>query len=286
MNRLLVPYLFVVLCVLPKTVAADDQSPWERKLPFKSAIIQYAISGMEEGRETVYIDDYGSRRAIYHETVSKMMGMTVTNSTFELVSPDSIYSYDLQNGEGVKTGNPQKYMIDEYRKLSAADKQKVRQNAGKMATVSAGAMGAEGMTAKVQPNAAEILGYSCDKVEVPGGGSSYLMHDTDLLLKTEMEMMGMKMTTVATSVTKGDVDDKYFHHPAGITAEADAEADAMAEEMARQTVAMLRDPENAPQPGIQTMGFPGNMDEMSEEERQMMQQAEKMMRQMQGVEGQ
>ncbi len=285
MNRILVLYCFVVLCAVPKIVAAEDQSPWEKKLPFKSAIIEYAISGMEEGRETVYIDDYGSKRATYHETVSKMMGMTMTNSTIELVTPDFIYSYDLQSRDGVKTNNPQKYLINEYRKLSAADKQKVRQNAEKMAASYAGAMGVEGMTTEIQHNAAEILGYSCDKVEVPGG-SSYLMHDTDILMKLEMEMMGMKMSTVATSFDKQNVDGKYFQHPAGITAEADAEADAMAEEMAAQTVAMLKDPEHAPQPEMQGMGYPGNMEDLSDEDKEMLQQAEKMMREMQGGQGQ
>jgi len=286
MNRLLVLYCFVVLCAVPNIVTAEDQSPWEKKLPFKSAIIEYAIGGMEEGRETVYIDDYGSKRATYHETVSKMMGMTVTNSTIELVTPDFIYSYDLQSREGVKTSNPQKYLIDEYRKLSAADKQKVRRNAEKMAAASTGVMGIEGVSASIEHNAAKILGYSCDKVEIPGGGSSYLMHDTDLLLKSEMEMMGMRMSTVATSFNKGNVDGKYFQHPAGITAEADAEADAMAEEMAGQTVAMLKDPEHAPQPEMQGMGFPGKMEDLSEEDKEMLQQAEKMMRQMKGMKGQ
>ena len=51
------------------------------------------------------------------------------------------------------------------------------------------------------------------------------------------------LNIVATSVEKGDVDDRFFQHPVGINAEMDAEADAMANGMAKQVVAMLKDPE-------------------------------------------
>ena len=283
MNRILLLCFFVVLLILPKAVMADDASPWEKKLPFENAIIEYAITGIEEGQETLYIRDHGNQRATYHETVSKMMGMTVPNSTVELITPDYIYSYDLQNREGVKTTNPQKYMIDEYNKLSTAEKEKVLLNAEKMGSAYIDKMGGDGMTGKVQQNAAEILGYSCDKVEVMGGNASYLIHGTDILLKSDIDMMGMKMSLVATSVKKDDAEDKFFQHPAGINAEMDEEADAMAKEMAGRTVAMLKDPENAPQSLMQPMGFPGKMEGMSEEEKQMMQQAEKMMQGIKGV---
>ena len=46
---------------------------------------------------------------------------------------------------------------------------------GHYAEAIAEGMGGEGMDVKIQPNAAEILGYSCDKVEVMGG-VTYLLH--------------------------------------------------------------------------------------------------------------
>jgi hypothetical protein len=246
---------------MPTTIFADGESPWEKKLPFKSSIIHYAINGMEEGQEKLYIRDSGQQRAIYHETVSKMMGMVANNSTIELITTDYIYSYDLQNSEGEKATNPQKYMIEEYEKLSAADKNKVRDNAEKMGTAYM-----EGMGGVVQQNAAEILGYSCDKVEIMGGVSTYLIHGTDIPLKTEMDMMGMKMNIVATSIEKGDVDDRFFQHPAGISAELDAGADAKAREMARQVVAMLKDPGDVARKEAQPTGIPEKMEGMSEED--------------------
>lgn len=285
MKKLLWLCFLVVFLALPKTIPAADELPWEKKLPFKSGIIHYAISGMEEGQETLYLRDNGKQRATYHETVSSMMGMKLNNSTVELKTPDYIYTYDLQSREGSKVSNPQKYMMEEYNKLSAAEKKKVRQNAEKLGAAYTEGIGSEGMGGKIQQNAAEILGYSCDKVDVMGA-STFLMHGTDILLKTEMDMMGMKMNMVATSVEEGKVDDKFFQHPADIKAEMDAEADVMARAMARQVIANLKDPENAPQSEIQPVGLPGEMEGMSEEDKQMMEQIQKMMQGMKGTHGQ
>jgi len=275
MKKVFWMYLIIALWTTSTTVFAGDGSPWQKKLPFKSGTIHYAISGMEEGQETVYIRDSGHQRAIYHETVTKMMGMAVNNSTIELITPDYIYSYDLLNSEGAKATNPQKYMIEEYEKLSAADKKKVRDNAEK-----SGAAFSEGMGGEIKKNATELLGYSCDKMEMMGGVSTYLIHGTDIPLKTEMNMMGMKMNIIATSLEKGDVNDKFFQHPAGIIAELDAEADAMAREMAKQVVAMLKNPENSGMPKAQSMGMPAGM---SEEDKKAMQQLEQMMQGMKGM---
>lgn len=287
MKKLFLLCFLVALMGLSAIVFADDTSPpWEKKLPFKSAIIHYALSGMEEGEETLYIRDYGKERATYHETVSTMMGLTTKTSTIELETPDFIYSYDLQERGGVKTSNPQKYMIEEYARLSSAEKKKVRENAEKMGTAYAEAkadgMGGGGMAIKMQHNAAEMLGYRCDKVEVMGG-VTYLLHDTDICLKSEMNMLGMKMEMVATSVQEVDVDDKFFQHPDGIIAEIDAEAETMVREMAGQVVAMLKDPDSSPKGEGQPMRFSGKMEGMSEEDKLMIQQAEKMMQNMKGM---
>jgi len=286
MKKLFLLCFLVVLWASPTIVFSEDLSPWEKKLPFQSAIIHYALSGMEEGEETLYVRDYGKERATYHETVSAMIGLTANSSTIELETPDSIYFYDLQEKEGIKTSNPKKYMIEEYAGLSPAEKKKVRENAEKMGTVYAEAMaegmGGEGMVVKIEHNATEILGYSCDKVEVMGG-VTYLLHGTDICLKSEMKVLGMKMEMVATSVREGDVDDKFFEHPAGIHAEVDAEAETMVKEMAGQVVAILKDPDNRSHSKARPMRLSGKMEGLSEEEKLMIQQAEKMMQTMKGM---
>jgi len=277
MKRNCIVWLVGLVCMFPMLVSAGNASPWEKELPFKNITIKYAIHGMEEGEEIIYIRDHGKERARYHTTTTKMMGMTMNNSTIEFMTPDFIYTYDLQEKSGSKAVNPQKYMIEEYEKLSSADKKKVLENAEKK-----GGAFIAGMGGSIEQNAAEILSYSCDKLDIMGGSTTYLIHDTDIPLKTDVAMMGMKMTMEATSVDNGKVSGKYFKHPAGIVAEVDPQTDEISRNMARQTIAMLKDPEGARQEQPAQMGGQ-QQGKMSEEDQQMMKQ---MMEGMKGMFGQ
>ncbi len=274
MKRLLALWLVVAFLALPVRIFAGNELLWEKQLPFQHATIRYVIKGMEEGKETLYVRDNGKERATYRETVSNMMGMKTPNSTITIKNPDSIYSYDLQKHQGFKAVNPQKYMIEEYNKLSPAEQERVRQSVKKM-----GAAYTEGMGGTIQQNALEILGYSCDKVEIMGGSATYLIHDTDVSLRTEMNIMGMNLTMVAETVDKGEVDDKFFQSPEGIDAEINGQADEIAKDMATQAIAMLKNPESAKNARIIAPMVPDGGKPMSQEEKEeMMQQMEQMMK--------
>jgi hypothetical protein len=267
----IVSWMWLTLCF------AGDEMIWEKKLPFQTATIHYTIRGMENGKETLYIRDNGKERATYRETTSDMMGMKMTTRTVEFKSPEFVYHYDLEKGQGYKGVNPQKIMIEEYDKLSPGDKEKVRENAKKM-----GAAFTEGMGGQISQNATKMLGYDCDKVEIPGGSSTYLIHDTDIPLKTEMNMMGMKLTMTAEAVDN-QVEDQAFEHPAGITAEANSESDKMAQGMARQAIAMLKEPEKTKNTtAMPQLAVPGSKTKMSAEDKEMMQQVQQMIKEMKG----
>ncbi len=271
-------WLIVVFLALPARVFAGNELLWEKQLPFKDATIHYVIKGMEEGKETLYVRDNGKEWVTYRESLSNMMGMKTANSTITIKNPDFIYSYDLQKQQGVKAVNPQKYMIQEYNNLSRAEQEKVREGAKKM-----GAAYTEGMGGTLQPNALEILGYSCDKIEIMGGSASYLIHDTDVALKTEMNVMGMNLTMLAEAVDKGQVADKFFRHPENITAEVNSQSDEIAKNMATQAIAMLKDPESAKNGGITASMVPGGKKPMpKKEQEEMMQQMEQMIKGLQG----
>jgi len=66
--------VFFIIVVVPAVGSADD-SPWNRKLPFKELAIHYIVSGMENGTETLFIQDYGQRRALVHEGTTSIMGV-------------------------------------------------------------------------------------------------------------------------------------------------------------------------------------------------------------------
>ncbi|SDP22778.1 hypothetical protein [Desulforhopalus singaporensis] len=279
MLRLMIVSLLVAVFGVAEGFAGESL-PWEKKLPYKELTVVYKISGLENGKETLYLRDYGRQRATYRETVTKMMGTTVKDRTIEFVTPDYIYTYDLQAHEGVQGVNPQKYMVEEYEKLSPADKDKVLSNAEK-AGVAAGTM----VGAKVEENALVILGYDCDKVTVMGGSVSYIMHGTDIVLKSEVAMMGMKMVSEAVSLEEKVTDASVFNHPPGITAVADPDAEQVGRSMAIQSIEVLKDPEKMTMFQEKTGEEGAVKKQMQDAQKQIMEQAGEMLKGIQNMFG-
>lgn len=268
---------FVILILFPASVFAGNKSPWESKLPFKSASIHYTISGMENGTEVTYIRDYGREVANYHTTKTSMMGMVMVNETVDISTPDWVYSFDLTNHTGTQQVNPEKYMIEEYHKLSKAEQKQVRKNGEKM-----GVSVAEGFGGTVQQNAEKILGYNCDRAEMMGS-MSYSIHGTDIPLRVESNMMGMSIKIEAISVDEGRVADKFFLLPEGIEPRLDPQSDAIARSMAKQTIDMLKDPKGSEKLQKEAMGERMKTNEqMSPEQHEQMEQAMEMLKGMFG----
>ena len=269
----------VVLILLPFSVTAGDLSPWEAKLPFKNATVHYTISGMQNGSEVTYIRDYGREVATYHTAKITMMGMTMVEETVDITTPEWEYRFDLTEKTGTKSVNPTKYMIEEYSQLSRAEKKQIKENGEKM-----GISTVEGLGGNVQQNVKKILGYSCDRADMMGS-VVYSIHGSQFPLLIESNMMGMKMKVEATSVDEGKVADTFFQFPQGIEIEYDSQSDAIAREMANQTIAMLKDSENAAKKGVMPM-MPGQQPEMSPEDQEQMQQAMEMLKGMFGTQPQ
>ena len=76
-----------------------------RRYPeLKSAIITYKVSGMNNGTETVYIDDWGSREAIYKKFTTKMMGIDIERNVMTLITENGnwVYNIDLNTRTAIK----------------------------------------------------------------------------------------------------------------------------------------------------------------------------------------
>ncbi|MGA7279786.1 MAG: hypothetical protein WBW79_17760, partial [Desulfocapsaceae bacterium] len=178
------------------------------------------------------------------------------------------YSFDLQEETGTKSINPRKLMLDEYQKLSAADRKKVDENAQKTAAIFMGTM-----QGSVEPNAKEILGYACDRTS--GLDTTvYYIHDTPISLYTESNIVGISVKSVATSVEKKAVDEQFFQIPEHIVPQPDPEADRLAAIMAEQTIAALKDPAGFKQKNQGLLGLPpGEQPVIPEEDQMQMEEA-------------
>ncbi len=233
-------FMFLIIILLvPVGWAQARKSPWEIKLPFKSAEIDYQVSGMEKGIERLYVRRYGQERARYRKTKGKIFFKTLATESWEITTPDWIYRIDLLKNKGQKMVNPVKYMEGEFRKLSRADRRKVEKNAKDL-----GLYLMQAMDGEIEKNAVKILGYQCDRISMKMA-TVYSIGGYDIVLKSESSIAGMKMKTVALKIKKGLVPDKFFTPPAGINIIHNPEADRQSRKMAKNVVAMLLDPEAA-----------------------------------------
>lgn len=242
----------VVILLIPSLMSAELNNPWTRNLPFEQAVITYEIIGLESGREILYIRDFGATTARHRQTNTTVLGITQKSSSVEITTPEWIYSFDLQERTGSKSVNPQKLMIKEYDKLSAAEKKKVSDNARGMANVFMG-----GKQGSIEQNVKELLGYSCDRT-TSMGSTVYSIHDTGISLLSETDLMGIKMKIVATSIKETGADKKYFEFPEGIVVQHNKEADQMAQMIAQQSMSALKDPEGFKNKGQGFMGIPSD----------------------------
>jgi len=222
--------LFVLLFA---TSAWAVDNPWDQKLPFKSAMIEYKLSGTMTGEKIIYVKDHGRTTAEYNNTAVKMFGMLQEQKEIIITTPDWEYTIDPMEKTGTKQANFNKYLIQEFNGLSKSEQKKVVKNIEKM-----GVATVNGMEGSIQKKALKILGYTCDKVTI-SGISSYTITGTDLPLKITGNMMGIKINQVATGVTKEDVPSARFKLPAEIEFEHDVQADQMMQEQAKNIIGSL-----------------------------------------------
>lgn len=270
MKKFCLMVVLCMICTLP-VLAFGEDNPWAKKLPFESATLHYNLSGSQEGTEARYIRDYGRESATYRKATTILMGMKMDSDTVEIQDADWMYSYDLKENTGTKMANPQKFMIEEYNKLTPAEKKQVQKNAETM-----GAGLKQGMNGRMEQNVTKILGHSCDRTSFMGG-TVYMLHGTPIPLKTEMNMAGMKMVAEATSFKEGEADDRYFQHPAGIEAVYSQESDEMSKTMAVQMIGMLKDPDAVQKMSQRQSAVPGQ-EGGALEHQEMMDQAGQMMK--------
>ncbi|VAX18305.1 hypothetical protein MNBD_NITROSPINAE01-1534 [hydrothermal vent metagenome] len=230
--------LFLVLTTC-FSFAEDDL--WKIKFPFKTAIIQYDVTGNEKGSEVLYVRKGGMEMSKRHESEGKVLFMSTSTNTLEITTPETVIAIDMDKKTGTRMTNPQKFMKEEYEKLTPEEKETVKKNAEKMGMSGAGMM--QKMGGSFKPKAGEYLGYECDIVSFMGM-TVYQMSGTPVVLKQEGSIMGMTANMVATEVKKDVVvPDEVFEVPDGVEVTFSQEQDDMNREMARKMMETLKDPE-------------------------------------------
>ena len=117
--------LIMAIGVLTPAIAAP------KPYPFKSAIIKYRISGsIQQGTQTLYIDDHGKKTRTERETTINVMGMKRKDSSLEIDDGNYHYRIDLMKKTGEKLPSYSR-RADEMVKAMSAEQKKEMETLGK-----------------------------------------------------------------------------------------------------------------------------------------------------------
>ena len=85
---------------------SDGNDDAIRRYPIKSGIIEYKVSGLQTGTETIYFDDWGMKEAKYTKTEMKIAGTSQEEDRVTYIDGAWNYTYDAIQKSGTKLKNP------------------------------------------------------------------------------------------------------------------------------------------------------------------------------------
>ncbi|MCD6347532.1 MAG: hypothetical protein J7L96_08955 [Bacteroidales bacterium] len=167
-----------------------------QKYPFKSGMIEYKTEGQTTGSRLMYWEKYGYNEYAAEKSVTKMLGMEMATSNYELTLGSTTYTWE-ENGPVQKSENPvADYFIEKETSSKELEDASVEMMKG---------LGFE------KTGKGVIMGKKCDIWE--GIGSKVWVWK-GLSLKSEINMLGMKITETAVKIeTNKSVPARFFKVP-------------------------------------------------------------------------
>ncbi|MCA9407559.1 MAG: hypothetical protein H6755_07900 [Candidatus Omnitrophica bacterium] len=165
----------------------------------KSGIIEYKVSGQQEGSETLYFTNHGQKEARYTNTQMSIFGSKQEFNSVNII--DGEWSYNLN----LKTNEATKINYKEF--MDSMSKQYGSQQNQYFSEEMLAAMGGK----KIKTE--KILGKTCDVYEMSDFGSKTWVYK-GMPLKYEMNMMGMVFKSEAVKIQENpSIDSKKFELP-------------------------------------------------------------------------
>ncbi len=176
--------------------------------PFKSAKIEYAISGTTEGKSVVTMKGDKSVREA-HIVFHKPAG-DENQSNLYIDEGKYVYSIDLEKKTGTMTKNP---LYEVLMGTEPARRQEL------LKKVAVGISPDESSSKELKVVGHEtVAGKECDVYETGGFGQICLWNAIPLKTSISIPDLGLNNNTVATSIQIDlDVPDSVFEVPAGVT---------------------------------------------------------------------
>ena len=159
-----------------KTSSQLDKEGYKR-YAIVSALIEYAISGTQSGKEILHFDRWGLREAKVENLELKAGRMTIPSKTESIM--DGEFLYVLDHGKNTATKTTNQLLTQITAKHETKDMEEIGERTLK-------AMGAK------KTGTATFLGKKCDVWEVKNLGTRMLVYN-GLVMKSETNMAGMKI---------------------------------------------------------------------------------------------
>jgi len=169
--------LFFISLIISIVISAQDFKRYE----FKSGKVVYQSTGSMNGSETMYFDNYGMLEVKNTTATLEMMGIKQVSDTKVIMDGKWVYTIDNNSGEANKMENPLYSMFPEGGDIEKVGEQMMINMGGKK-------IGTE-----------TLLGKECEIWEIKKLMSKVWVWKS-IPIKSEVNMMGMNITQIATSV--------------------------------------------------------------------------------------
>ena len=165
----------------------NNSVDFQKRYGIKSGVIEYLITGSQEGTKTLYFDNWGMRQAEYTRSVLSFGGFTKSLNLVSIIDGEYQYMINIDQNSGTKTRNPILKSIEQLKD------QKGFNEFGEQMLLSMGAN-------KIGSD--NFLGKDCDVYEMKNTGTKLWVWEW-LTLKSETKSGGLNINVTATRINEG-----------------------------------------------------------------------------------
>lgn len=175
----------------------DSDSEFQKVFGIKSGVIEYVISGSQEGTKTLYFDNWGMKQAEYMRSILTVKGFTKPINKLSVIDGEYQYNINMDQNSGTRTRNQ---ILRTMEQLSG---QKSFNEFGEQMLLNMGAnkIGSE-----------DFLGKTCDVYEMRSTGTKLWIWEW-ITLKSETNSRGLEINITATRISEGSVPKNKFEIP-------------------------------------------------------------------------
>ena len=215
----------------------SQNTPFWKPLPFKEGVIYYIVDGNEIGIETLYIKDYGKTTIRFTSKQSKIMFDQLYTEHITLSTPQWIYKIDLATNSAYKSTNILKLLNKEYSKLSKQDQKNIISNIKAYNFFLHDNI-------NIQPTKTKnlILSNTCYNSLTFDGTLTCYFQNSDIYLKSQIDIFGFSSKTQAINIEIKKIDDKVFKLPKNLSITLDQEAQEKNKIRAKKIISYLKNP--------------------------------------------